>query len=427
MINRLLKQVLNTFLLIFLLGTGTAMSQTIRIPDGTGNLCPNANFDASILLAGFQNVDTISITVVYNPESFDYLSNRQPFASLSDSGSYQVTEINNSTVRFTWKADPGASVTLTDNQLIEFVFKVLNGNDSIAFDESAYYAENKYGASISAGFDGAVVNAFPRMSIIIEEIDATCPDACEANIAAYVSGGLPPYQFLWNGSESVFDSVLSNACGGNLLINVKDANLCELDTTFKVSVLDSAKVELVTSPDTIYMQNPVINFSFEADDSVIDWEWDFGDNTQGSREKNPFHVFSAANNPNENNGFTVRLTTVTRSGCTKITSVFLDISELPIFIPNVFTPNESDQINNYFVIAKRTSDDQSADKIPITTEYMKMELLVFDRWGRKVYENDDYRNEWDGDNLPEGTYYYRLNTYGYYKNESFKGAVSILR
>ena len=56
-----------------------------------------------------------------------------------------------------------------------------------------------------------------------------------------------------------------------------------------------------------------------------------------------------------------------------------------------------------------------------------MELLVFDRWGRKVYDDNDYSNDWDGDNLPEGTYYYRLNTYGYYKNESFKGAVTILR
>jgi hypothetical protein len=427
MINRLLRQVLKTFILLFLLFSGNVMSQNIRIPDAIVSLCPNTNFDGSIILSGFQNLDTLSLTVVYNPTAFEYKSNRQPFTALTDSGFYQVTELNNSSVRFTWGAKPGGSISLPDNQLIEFVFEVLNGNDSIYFDETSFYAENKYGATISASFDGARVNAFPRMSVIIDEIDATCPDACDANIAAYVSGGLPPYQFLWNGVESVFDSVLSNACGGNLSILITDANQCELDTIFNVSLLDSAAVELITSPDTIYMQNPLVNFSFEADDSVIDWEWDFGDNTQRTREKNPFHVFSSAANPNDNDGFTVRLTTVTESGCTKITSFFLPISELPIFIPNVFTPNESDQVNNYFVIAKRLSDDLTGEKIPITTEYMRMELLVFDRWGRKVYEDSDYKSNWDGDNLPEGTYFYRLNTYGYYKNESFKGSVTILR
>lgn len=427
MINRLLRQVLTVFSIIFFLITGTAMSQSIRMPDAADTLCPGTNFNGSVFLSGFQNLDTISLTVEYNHEAFDYQSNRLPFSSLVDSGFFQVTEVDNNTVRFNWGAKPGASISLPDNRLIEFVFKVLNGNDSIYFNEATFYAVNKYGTVINSTFDGAVVNAFPRMSITIEEINATCPDECEGNVAAFVTGGERPYQFLWNSQQSVFDSVFANACGGSLLIQVTDANGCILDTTFSVSLLDSAAVEIITTPDTIYMQNPIVNFSFEADDSVIDWEWDFGDNTQGTREKNPFHVYSSAANPNENNGYTVRLTTVTENGCTKVTAVFLNISELPIFIPNVFTPNESDQINNYFVIAKRLSDDPSGEKIPITTEYMRMELLVFDRWGRRVFEDSDYHNNWDGDNLPEGTYFYRLNTYGYYKNESFKGSVTILR
>jgi hypothetical protein len=58
---------------------------------------------------------------------------------------------------------------------------------------------------------------------------------------------------------------------------------------------------------------------------------------------------------------------------------------------------------------------------------MRLELVVLDRWGRKVYDNDNYKNDWDGGNLPDGTYYYRLNTYGYFRDETYRGAVTILR
>jgi hypothetical protein len=56
-----------------------------------------------------------------------------------------------------------------------------------------------------------------------------------------------------------------------------------------------------------------------------------------------------------------------------------------------------------------------------------MELVVIDRWGRKVYSSENYRNNWDGGNLPDGTYYYKLDTFGYFRNDSYKGAVTILR
>jgi hypothetical protein len=35
-------------------------------------------------------------------------------------------------------------------------------------------------------------------------------------------------------------------------------------------------------------------------------------------------------------------------------------------------------------------------------------LQVFSRWGNKVYETSTYRNDWRGDNLPDGVYYYLL-------------------
>jgi hypothetical protein len=33
-------------------------------------------------------------------------------------------------------------------------------------------------------------------------------------------------------------------------------------------------------------------------------------------------------------------------------------------------------------------------------------LKVFNRWGSVVYEMNGYKNDWDGGEVPDGTYYY---------------------
>lgn len=62
--------------------------------------------------------------------------------------------------------------------------------------------------------------------------------------------------------------------------------------------------------------------------------------------------------------------------------------------------------------------------------YPNTALTVFNRWGTKVYETDDYQNDWDGtsdsrfnvggDELPEGTYYYLLKLGGDPENSNYE-------
>jgi gliding motility-associated-like protein len=76
-------------------------------------------------------------------------------------------------------------------------------------------------------------------------------------------------------------------------------------------------------------------------------------------------------------------------------------------VPEGFTP-DGNLVNDFFVI-------------PGIENYPGNELLVFNRWGNKVYEVGDYDNTWDGTmnvgiqlsgntELPTGTYFYILNT-----------------
>ena len=35
-------------------------------------------------------------------------------------------------------------------------------------------------------------------------------------------------------------------------------------------------------------------------------------------------------------------------------------------------------------------------------------MMIFDRWGNKIYSSDDYKNDWKPDET-SGTYFYILN------------------
>lgn len=77
------------------------------------------------------------------------------------------------------------------------------------------------------------------------------------------------------------------------------------------------------------------------------------------------------------------------------------VVDLPeIIIPNVFSPN-GDGLNDFFTIDSLKT-------------YPTKNLAIYNRWGNKVFEENNYQNMWDGrtnggSKLSEGTYYYILD------------------
>ncbi len=83
-------------------------------------------------------------------------------------------------------------------------------------------------------------------------------------------------------------------------------------------------------------------------------------------------------------------------------------------IPNTFTPN-GDEVNDTWAI------DGQAEVLSVVVE-------VVDRYGHSVYRNEAYQGDWDGtyegQMLPEGTYYYLVTGA---EGNVHKGPLTILR
>ena len=76
--------------------------------------------------------------------------------------------------------------------------------------------------------------------------------------------------------------------------------------------------------------------------------------------------------------------------------------------PDVFTPN-NDNYNEAFEIQFLPPNSQ---------------LIIYNRWGRIVYQSNNYQNDWNGDNLSDGVYYYILTLPS---GNTTKGTVTILK
>lgn len=98
------------------------------------------------------------------------------------------------------------------------------------------------------------------------------------------------------------------------------------------------------------------------------------------------------------------------SPCLVRDTIEIAYTDCPGFVPNVFTPN-GDEYNQVLVIENIDNRDWG--------------LQVFNRWGVRVYESKQYKNDWDGSGLSSGVYYYLLHSASL--NREIRGWVQIIR
>jgi gliding motility-associated-like protein len=105
------------------------------------------------------------------------------------------------------------------------------------------------------------------------------------------------------------------------------------------------------------------------------------------------------------------------TGCNNSDTAFVSIKLIPcsLVIPNIMTPN-GDDLNDAFI-----------GQEDVFRAGINADVMVFNRWGTVVYENKNYKGDWEANGLPDGTYYYIVKITGNGLNDIYEGDLTILR
>lgn len=333
--------------------------------------------------------------------------------SINRDSSYFVGRMDEISIYNCALNDEEIEAVYNSGTIYNYSYSWSTGDSLPAISEVPENDTNIYYVTVSDGInsctDSVIVYVNPEIKLDLEQIDIGCPGEEKAKVQAFVSGGTGPYTIEWD-PRILFLQGDTLALGlkdsTEYSISVTDSAKCVLEDSFEVDALPLPEVEFEYQPEEVYYQNPVVTFTGQAD-SAFSWLWDFGDGAT-SIEQSPVHVFSSVDE------YIVTLIVQAYNSCIDSTSQTIDIKEVELTIPNVFTPN-GDGINDDFVVV-------DLDK------YITNRLVVFNRWGKRVFEKNDYQSgDWDGDNLADGTYFYVLRCTGYFSEDEFKGTVNVFR
>ena len=233
--------------------------------------------------------------------------------------------------------------------------------------------------------------------------------------------------FLWNFGDGSSMGITQNPehCYTN--------NSVFLPVTFDVNLTvtsDSGCVTTFSKTNYITVNpNPIANFTVEPDvTSIIDpiinivnlssgddgWDWNFGDLSTSLTEHPMQHSYA------DTGRFVINLIVSNQYSCFDSTYRSITIEpDWAFFIPNVFTPN-GDHINDSFQ--------------GYGFGLLEYEMMIFDRWGNKIYVTKSYDNPWDGranngDDIAQNDVYVYLIKIKDIKKvyHSYRGIVSLVK
>jgi len=242
------------------------------------------------------------------------------------------------------------------------------------------------------------INSKPPLDVSYIKTDVTCFGQNTGTITLLTENGVAPFNYNWSNNNSTPN--LNSLSAGWYLFTVSDA--CG-------SISDSV---LITQSSPIVIIPTVTNASFEfTSDGKVELLVTGG---------TPPYTFNWSNSQTTKDIINLSpgnyLVTITDFfGCTysNTFAVGFDASEIEIY--NAFTPN-GDGKNDVW-------------NIKYIEAYPNCEIVVYDKWGVKVFESTGYSTPWDGryngKDLPAGTYYYVIDL----KNgkKAYNGSLTIIK
>lgn len=267
--------------------------------------------------------------------------------------------------------------------------------------------------------NGALFPDTLNFNVVAIDLDAeSTPDTCQLGIGTaevITPQGGGPYNYDWsNGSGN--SATANNLVAGTYTVTVTDQlGGCPQEIEVTVDNIPPPQADFSVKPSNISYLDPTGYFTDESN-GATQWMWNFGDGSAIDNSQDPTHTFPG---PGQ---YEVQLIVSNDQGCSDSTSQEISVTFLTtIYIPNAFTPAYGNGLNNEWGPKGEGISDEDYS------------LMVFDRWGKPVFETDDPNELWDGtfqkssEKVPQGVYVYRLSfTDLNAENQTFVGSVTVL-
>lgn len=239
------------------------------------------------------------------------------------------------------------------------------------------------------------VFALPDAEVLIDG-DTLSP--CSEEEATLETPENPNYVYLWSNGENTSSIVVDE--GGEYTVQVTDTSNGCVNVALGLVRIASPGLVSVTPDTTISLGFSV---QLQATGGVV-YTWTPEDFLDNNLVSNPVAT------PPQNQTYIVEIED--DLGCTYLDSVNITVvQDFALDVPNVITPN-GDGFNDVW-------------RIENVITYPDNQVSIFNRWGNEVFTAKNYNNDWDGENLADGTYYYVIRFEE--SDRVHKGAVTILR
>jgi hypothetical protein len=291
----------------------------------------------------------------------------------------------------------------TGGQYYEWDFG--DGNTSVKPDTSAivhqYAVPGQYTIKLKAVDSGTCLGSDLTTAVVsvYKPLGFAGPDQtmCTDATTHLVAGGGGTYA--WRDEPNTFTSsqampLINPKDTTRYFVTIVDVNGCVKKDTLDVKVVPGIDLQFEFAQVYDCLERPsvrVVNRTEDEDEEIF---FDFGDGNTSTLGED-MHQYAADGN------YTIRIVGI-KNSCVYDKKV--DLPFFTLFVPNVITPGASAGVNDQFKIR------YGEQLIPDTD--LTVGLIVYNRWGGKVYENRAYKNNWSGEGLAAGVYYYEVMLHG---------------
>ena len=228
----------------------------------------------------------------------------------------------------------------------------------------------------------------------VQDDDAMC---FNSPYTLQASGGA---QYTWRSEDGTFESNLATPIVNpkdttRYFITITEVSGCIQKDTVQLDVIPLIVPEFNIDRSAECFERPAVQV-MSTTDSLREGDrlfFDFGDGTT-SEETEAQHSFK------QDGLYNIKLVGV-REFC--VTEKIIPMPVFKLLIPNIITPGRLDETNDKFTIQFGDLENTTPAGYGFKTS-----VIIYNRWGNKVYESGDYQYDWSGEGQPAGIYFYEV-------------------